>query len=127
MGAQGAGRQPEGPVAKAIEQQTTKIPSDWFLWAAGGAIGLSLVSRLVGAKHMANFVGEWVPTILILGLYNKMVKLHGSDPDGGMEGGRGQQRAGGGQGQQRSGGEPARAGSGGGGGGAGGGGGGARH
>jgi len=25
------------------------------------------------------FVGQWVPTILILGLYNKLVKQHGSD------------------------------------------------
>jgi len=24
-------------------------------------------------------VGQWAPTLLILGIYNKMVKLHGSD------------------------------------------------
>jgi hypothetical protein len=30
-------------------------------------------------KDWANFVGMWVPTFLILGLYNKMVKLEGSD------------------------------------------------
>jgi hypothetical protein len=26
------------------------------------------------------FVGHWVPTLLLLGVYNKLVKLHGSDP-----------------------------------------------
>jgi hypothetical protein len=28
---------------------------------------------------MANFVGQWAPTFLILGLYNKIVKIAGSD------------------------------------------------
>jgi hypothetical protein len=69
----------EGPVAKMIEEQTAKLPSDLFLWTAGGAIALSLGLRLAGQKHWANFVGEWVPTILILGVYNKLVKTHGHD------------------------------------------------
>jgi hypothetical protein len=34
--------------------------------------------ELSGKKEAANFVGHWAPTFLILGLYNKMVKLHGS-------------------------------------------------
>jgi len=29
----------EGPVAKAIESQTSRIPSDVFLWTAIGTIG----------------------------------------------------------------------------------------
>jgi hypothetical protein len=33
----------------------------------------------MGRKHDAQFVGHWVPTNLILGLYNKLVKQHGSD------------------------------------------------
>jgi hypothetical protein len=28
----------EGPVARAIEKQTAKLPSDAFLWAAGASI-----------------------------------------------------------------------------------------
>ena len=31
----------EGPVAKAIEDQTAKLPSDAFLWIAIGAIAVS--------------------------------------------------------------------------------------
>jgi hypothetical protein len=69
----------EGTVARSIEQQTAKIPSDVFLWAALGAIGASLGLRLAGRGKAANFVGQWVPTILIFGLYNKLVKLEGSD------------------------------------------------
>jgi hypothetical protein len=71
--------QREGPVARTIEQQTAKLPSDTFLWAALASIGVSLVMMMTGEEKKANFVGQWAPTLLILGLYNKMVKLHGSD------------------------------------------------
>jgi hypothetical protein len=69
----------EGKVARAIEEQTARLPSDTFLWAAVGSMGLSLALQLMGNRQAGNFVGQWAPTILILGLYNKMVKLHGSD------------------------------------------------
>lgn len=69
----------EGPVARTIEQQTAKLPSDTFLWAALGSIGLSLAFEIMGEEKKANFVGHWAPTLLILGLYNKLVKLEGSD------------------------------------------------
>ena len=69
----------EGPVARSIEQQTAKLPSDWFLWAAVGSMGLSLALQAAHQKERANFVGQWAPTLLILGLYNKLVKVAGSD------------------------------------------------
>ena len=69
----------EGPVAKTIEEQTAKLPSDLFLWAALGSIALSLGFKLAGKDDKALFVGQWPPTFLILGLYNKLVKLEGSD------------------------------------------------
>ena len=69
----------EGPVARAIEQQTAKLPSDTFLWMAGGSIAASLTLKLMGRDKDALFVGQWAPTFLILGLYNKLVKLAGSD------------------------------------------------
>ena len=69
----------EGPVARAIEEQTAKLPSDTFLWLAGGAIAGSLTLKLLGRDKDAQFVGQWAPTFLILGLYNKLVKVAGSD------------------------------------------------
>jgi hypothetical protein len=69
----------EGPVARAIEEQTAKLPSDAFLWAAAASIAASLILKMLNKHHEALFVGQWVPTILILGLYNKLVKQHGSD------------------------------------------------
>jgi hypothetical protein len=73
--------QKEGPVASAIERQTSRIPSDFFLWGGVGAIGLSLILQLAGRRHAANFVGQWVPTVLLLGVYNKIVKVAGHDAD----------------------------------------------
>jgi hypothetical protein len=69
----------EGVVARAIEQQTAKLPSDTFLWLAGGSIAASMTLKLMGRDKDALFVGQWAPTFLILGLYNKLVKVAGSD------------------------------------------------
>jgi hypothetical protein len=69
----------EGAVARTIEEQTAKLPSDLFLWAALGSIGGSLLLQFSGRKEESLFVGQWAPTLLILGLYNKLVKVAGSD------------------------------------------------
>ncbi len=70
----------EGTVARTIEQQTARLPSDLFLWAAGASIAGSLLLNFSGRQHQALFVGQWAPTFLLLGLYNKLVKVAGSDP-----------------------------------------------
>ena len=69
----------EGTVARRIEEQTAKLPSDTFLWAAGVSIAASAVLQAMGNRHASVFVGQWAPTLLILGLYNKLVKELGSD------------------------------------------------
>jgi len=74
-----SGSHAEGTVARTIEQQTAKLPSDAFLWAAVGAMGASAVFQLLGKKHMSLFVGDWVAPMLLFGVYNKIVKTQGSD------------------------------------------------
>ena len=32
-----------------------------------------------GRRDVANFIGQWAPTILIMGLYNKLVKVQSSE------------------------------------------------
>ena len=46
---------------------------------AGLAIVGSLLLKLSGRRHDALFVGQWPAPILLLGLYNKIVRLLGSD------------------------------------------------
>jgi hypothetical protein len=69
----------EGTVAKTIEAQTAKLPSDAFLWMAVGSMAVSATMQMMGNKHVSLFVGQWAPTFLILGVYNKLVKQLGSD------------------------------------------------
>lgn len=69
----------EGTIARTIEQQTAKLPSDTFLWAAVGSIGASALLRMMGKKNASLFVGDWVAPFLLFGVYNKIVKLNGSD------------------------------------------------
>ncbi|HEX4441175.1 MAG TPA: hypothetical protein VH854_13950 [Thermoanaerobaculia bacterium] len=72
----------EGPVARTLEAQTSKLPSDVWLWASGASMLVSLALQLSGnkkTKAVSNFIGQWAPTLLILGLYNKLVKVAGHD------------------------------------------------
>lgn len=72
----------EGPIARKLESATAKLPSDVWLWASVGSMLVSLTLQLSGnkkTKQVSNFVGQWAPTLLVLGLYNKIVKVAGHD------------------------------------------------
>lgn len=69
----------EGAITKAIENQTAKLPSHTYLIGAGISIAISLTLKMMGKKPEALFVGQWVAPILLLGVYNKLVKQMGSD------------------------------------------------
>lgn len=70
----------EGEMTKAIERQTAKIPSIGFLGLAVGSMVASATLAFVAQrKELANFVGLWAPSLLLIGIYNKLVKLEGSD------------------------------------------------
>jgi hypothetical protein len=69
----------EGPVAKAIENQTSKLPSDVFLWAALGSMAASATLKCLRKDKTALFVGQWAAPFLLLGIYNKIVKTEGHD------------------------------------------------
>jgi len=70
----------EGDMTKKIENVTARVPSLGYLGLALGSMalsaGLAVISR---QKTMANFVGLWVPSFLLMGIYNKLVKLEGND------------------------------------------------
>ena len=78
---------PEAPVLRAehressltrlLEQQAAKIPSDFFLAAALGAMVTSLTCELTGRQKVSRFVGMWPGPLLVMGVYNKLVKLLG--------------------------------------------------
>lgn len=69
----------EGEVAKTIEKETAKMPSDIFLWTGLSCLGASALLRAVGLTSLGQFFGQVAAPVLIMGLYNKLVKLHGSE------------------------------------------------
>jgi len=70
-------RPTEDQFTKTIESYTAAIPSSGYLAVAIGAMGFSLACQLAGRGKWGNFIADWVPTWLIIGLYNKLVKLEG--------------------------------------------------
>jgi hypothetical protein len=69
----------EGQVAKTIEDVTSQIPSDIFLWTAASMMAVSAGLVIAGKRHAGLFIGQWVAPFLLFGIYNKLVKQHGHD------------------------------------------------
>jgi hypothetical protein len=66
----------EGDLTRAVETQTAKIPSIGFLNLAIGSMVLSAVTALIFRNRpLGNFFGLWVPSLMLVGVYNKLVKM----------------------------------------------------
>ncbi len=64
----------EGRTTEAVESKTAKVPSLAYLGLAVASMAASAALLITGRKQLANFVGQWAPSILIMGLYNKLAK-----------------------------------------------------
>ena len=73
----------EDQVTAAIEKVTSQVPSSADLAAALASIVASLTFKVSKKDHAALFVGQWAAPFLLMGIYNKLVKLHGSDATAG--------------------------------------------
>ena len=71
----------EDNVTGMIESQTAQIPSSAYLGAALGSMALAAILKIARKHEGALFVGQWAAPLLLMGVYNKMVKQHGSDAD----------------------------------------------
>jgi hypothetical protein len=67
----------EGSLTRLIEHQAAKIPSDFFLVLALGAMCVSLALELGRKKRASRFIGMWPGPLLVMGVYNKLVKVLG--------------------------------------------------
>ena len=73
------GEAQEDQVTAAIEKYTSQVPSSAYLALALGSMAVSVILQVSKKQHESLFIGQWAAPFLILGLYNKLVKLHGSD------------------------------------------------
>ncbi|HTD96953.1 MAG TPA: hypothetical protein VK627_08485 [Edaphobacter sp.] len=69
----------EDQITAAIEKVTAQIPSSVYLAAALASMAVSVSYKLAKKPDTALFIGQWAAPLLILGIYNKLVKQHGSD------------------------------------------------
>jgi hypothetical protein len=56
---------------RALYSKAERLPAEIFLSGAAASIALSLFLRITGRQHDAQFVGQWAPTLLLLGLYTR--------------------------------------------------------
>lgn len=73
------GEAKEDQVTAAFEKVTAQVPSSAYLGAALLSMAVSLGLKAAKKEHEALFIGQWAAPFLILGMYNKLVKIHGSD------------------------------------------------
>jgi hypothetical protein len=69
-------------VARAIETQTARLPSDTSLWAGIASLifaGYCQMREPRFKRQTGLFVGQLAAPLLLMGLYNKIVKVAGSD------------------------------------------------
>jgi hypothetical protein len=74
-----AGEVSEDQITSLLESQTAKLPTSFFLGASLASMATSLILKAQNKDDMALFIGQWAAPFLLLGIYNKMVKQHGSD------------------------------------------------
>ena len=67
----------EDVFTRLIEQQAAKVPSQVFLFTSFCAMATSLGLELARRERAARFVGLWVTPLLVMGVYNKLVKTLG--------------------------------------------------
>ncbi len=67
----------ESSFTRLLEQQAAKVPSDVFLFASLCAMATSLGLEIVRRSRGARFVGMWAGPLLVMGVYNKLVKTLG--------------------------------------------------
>ena len=69
----------EDQITAAIEKVTAQVPSSLYLALSLASMAASLGFQAAKKQHQALFIGQWAAPFLLLGIYNKLVKIHGSD------------------------------------------------
>jgi len=69
-------KKPMKATSELVDEYTSKVPSLGFMGLAVGAMAASAaLNSFTTRKNLANFVGLWAPSFLLLALYNKVTKI----------------------------------------------------
>jgi hypothetical protein len=66
-----AGQEQAQKLADRMVSQVENLPLNGFLMGAALSVGAALILRLMRRERDALFVGQWAPTLLLVGLYAK--------------------------------------------------------
>jgi hypothetical protein len=57
-----------------VFQALDAVPSQlWYILGIGSILA-SMILQVSGKKNLADFVGKWPPTFLLVGLYHKLLR-----------------------------------------------------
>ncbi|MEN9935612.1 MAG: hypothetical protein RLZZ387_2191 [Chloroflexota bacterium] len=66
----------------AVFEVLDSVPSQVWYTLGIGTIAASALFQVTGQKNLADFVGKWPPTFLLLGLYHKLLRPSHEDAVG---------------------------------------------
>lgn len=72
-------REGKRKVDRIVEKTSDMAPSNAFVIASLASIVVSATLFLFGKKKASLFVGQWAPTFMLFGIFNKLTKNMGSD------------------------------------------------
>lgn len=59
---------------RIVENQVRRVPPSLLVGLALGSMALSAAFAVGGKLKVANFIGQWVPSLLILATYDRLVQ-----------------------------------------------------
>jgi len=63
-----------------IEERAAQVPSVSFIsLAVASMVGSAILAFFTDKKDTANFIGMWAPSFLLMGVYNKLIRIEHSE------------------------------------------------
>jgi hypothetical protein len=59
---------------RVVEEQVRRVPPSLLVGLALGSIAISAAFAVAGKMKVANFIGQWVPSLLILATFDRLMQ-----------------------------------------------------
>ncbi len=64
---------------RMVESQVRRVPPSLLVGLALGSMALSAAFAVGGKLKIANFIGQWVPSLLILATFDRLLQSEGGE------------------------------------------------
>ena len=62
---------------RVVEKQVRRVPPSLLVGLALGSMAVSAAFAVAGKLKVANFIGQWVPSLLILATFDRLMQSDG--------------------------------------------------